>query len=93
MIVGPVYAFWSLRRSSLFGCPKRIGHVFQTRYYAATGSGRNAEDVVLFQIVRAEVAQAILDLRRKSIQVLVLVHIETWKQIDKVEDIGDQRCV
>jgi Protein of unknown function (DUF3050) len=31
MIVGPVYALWSLRRSSLFGCPKRIGQVIQTR--------------------------------------------------------------
>ena len=43
--------------------------------------------------MRAEVAQAILDLRCKPIQFLVLVHIETWEQIDEVEDVGDQRSM
>ena len=33
----------------------------------------------------AEVAQAILDLRCKPIQFLVLVHVETRKQIDEIE--------
>ena len=55
--------------------------------------GRNAENLVLLQIVCAEVAQAILDLRCKPIQFLVLVDIETWEQIDQVEDIGDQRSM
>jgi hypothetical protein len=56
-------------------------------------SGCNAENLVLLQIVGAEVAQAIFDLRRKPIQVLVLVHIETLEQVDEFEDIGDQRSM
>jgi integrase len=47
----------------------------------AVRSGRNAENLVLLQIVCAEVAQAALDLCRKPIQLIVLVHVKTWKQI------------
>jgi RNA polymerase sigma-70 factor (ECF subfamily) len=36
---------------------------------------------------------AILDLRCKPIQFLVLVDIETWEQVYQVEDISDQRGV
>jgi hypothetical protein len=52
----------------------------------ASEGGCDSENLVL-QIVCTEVAQAILDLRRKPIQILVLVHIETWKQIPGIGPI------
>ena len=56
-------------------------------------SGCNAKNLVLLQIVCAEVAQPILNVRRKPIQLLVLVHVKTWKQIHEVKDIGHQRSM
>jgi hypothetical protein len=41
----------------------------------------------------AKAAQAILDLRRKPIQFLVLLHIETWEQVDEIAEANKLPCM
>ena len=50
----------------------------------------DAQEIVLLEVLRRVVAQPLLDLLRKSIQVRIAIDIEAWQNLHQVEDVGHQ---